>query len=77
MATPTIHAAPRRCANPKCRRVLTESERTFHCDDCHRTDPELIRLAQAYWARLAQRGRISEEGTFGGFATTDAAGRGR
>lgn len=45
----------RRCANPTCRKPLTPDERTFHCGECHRTDPELIRQAQAYWARVSKR----------------------
>jgi hypothetical protein len=45
----------RYCANPKCRRALTDDERTLHCAECHRTDPELIRLALEYWARVSKR----------------------
>jgi hypothetical protein len=51
----------RRCANPQCRRVLTDQERTFHCADCHRTDPELIAAALAYWARVAAREQPTTE----------------
>lgn len=50
----TASLPPRRCANPKCRRVLTDKERTFHCVDCLNA-PEMARLAQAYWARVAKR----------------------
>jgi hypothetical protein len=45
------------CANPKCRRALTDSDRTLHCDECHRTDPELIKAALEYWRRVSERQR--------------------
>lgn len=68
------HNVPARvCANhPKCSAIIPANVGTLHCEECHRTDPELIVAASDY--RMRQRAR--ERSALGSTSPPSADARG-